>query len=642
MTLKRYVRKCRVDPNTICKPCYVTKQLFTDEEEKELSDYLQHASKLHYGLSTKTTRKLAYDYAIARSKSIPDTWTSNKCAGKEWLRGFMTRRRELSLRAPEATSLARATAFNRHTVNEFFTNLREVRARHHYTPFHIYNVDETGLTTVQKPVKVIAARGSKQVGQITSAERGSLVTVCCAVNAAGSAIPPFFVFPRVHYKTMMTNGGPPGCVGTATPSGWMNTATFLQWMNHFIQHVKCSPVEPVLLLLDNHESHVSYDCLDLAKRSGITVLSFPPHCSHKLQPLDRSVYGPLKRYYNAACDDWLASNPRPMTIYDIAQVTNRAYTMAFSPANIIAGFRVSGIEPLNPDIFGDDEFMAASVTDRPLEPTVIQSTPGDVAPVVTQTETPVQLSVAEIPLPSTANDLQSTGNEAAIDEGASSSRVNLESIRPFPKAGARKGSYRGRQKQRTRILTDTPVREQLRAQQEKKGSKGKGKEVQKKMPMVKPNIKRKLVPSSDSSEDDDAAVNKLPSSDSDDDWSDIRPISDDEEDNETIKREHLKPDDYVIVILKGGKTSLHYIARIDKPSSEDLDVTVTYLEKTRSKPDDDGLERFFVPEGAKSYLLPLEDIVKKLPTPMISGGTKRVSRQIVFPIDLSHFKLGHP
>ena len=29
------------------------------------------------------------------------------------------------------------------------------------------------------------------------------------------------------------------------------------------------------------------------------MLSFPPHCSHKLQPLDRSVFGPLKDFISS-------------------------------------------------------------------------------------------------------------------------------------------------------------------------------------------------------------------------------------------------------------------------------------------------------------------------------------------------------
>ena len=38
-----------------------------------------------------------------------------------------------------------------------------------------YNADETGLTTVHKPPKIIAIRGTEQVGQVTSAERGTFL-----------------------------------------------------------------------------------------------------------------------------------------------------------------------------------------------------------------------------------------------------------------------------------------------------------------------------------------------------------------------------------------------------------------------------------------------------------------------------------
>ena len=42
----------------------------------------------------------------------------------------MKRQPELSLQTPKAASFARSTAFNKHTVEEFFQNLKTVRNRY--------------------------------------------------------------------------------------------------------------------------------------------------------------------------------------------------------------------------------------------------------------------------------------------------------------------------------------------------------------------------------------------------------------------------------------------------------------------------------------------------------------------------------
>jgi hypothetical protein len=182
----------------------------------------------------------------------------------------------------------------------------------------------------------------------------------------GNSVPPFFVFPRVYFKDVMLNGAPPGSKGTAHPSGWMTSENFTIFLKHFTDHVKCTVQSPVLLLLDNHDSHISVASIEYAKNNGIVMLTFPPHCSHKLQPLDRSVYGPFKKFYNSACDSWMLENPgRCMTIMDIAGRVGKAFPQAMSPVNIQSGFRVSGIAPFNRDVFTDDEFLSAYVTDRP-------------------------------------------------------------------------------------------------------------------------------------------------------------------------------------------------------------------------------------------------------------------------------------
>ena len=65
----------------------------------------------------------------------------------------------------------------------------------------MFSVDETRITTVQtKQSKVIALKGKKQVGSITSAERGVLCTAGICVSAGENHVPSNLMFSRQHMK----------------------------------------------------------------------------------------------------------------------------------------------------------------------------------------------------------------------------------------------------------------------------------------------------------------------------------------------------------------------------------------------------------------------------------------------------------
>ena len=100
---------------------------------------------------------------------------------------------------------------------------------------------------------------------------------------------------------------PPGSAltGHSKASGWMTEEGFTKYMKHFFKYAKPSPDHPISFLSENHCSHISIDVINYAKENNITMVSFPPHCSHKLQPLDESVLGPFKTYVNQASDNWM-------------------------------------------------------------------------------------------------------------------------------------------------------------------------------------------------------------------------------------------------------------------------------------------------------------------------------------------------
>jgi hypothetical protein len=170
------------------------KQLFgrsahlPEEVETDLVNHVLQLEEIYFGLTRKDLRRLAYE--MAEINNLPHRFShEKKIAGDKWYYGFIARHPEISLRQPEATSVAGARGFCKENVTEFFSVLDKIVHENNLDAGRIFNMVETALSTVQKPQKVLARKGKLQVGAMTSAERGTNTTCRCCMSAARIFVP---------------------------------------------------------------------------------------------------------------------------------------------------------------------------------------------------------------------------------------------------------------------------------------------------------------------------------------------------------------------------------------------------------------------------------------------------------------------
>ena len=267
---------------------------FSPEIENELVSYLKEMQLRFFGLTKDAICSLAYEYTV--TNNIKNRFNINKKkAGSDWFNCFLKRHLELSLRQLEVIFLSRATGFNQVQVVKFYNNLKQLKTEKNIPVARIYNVDESGISTVTKATnQIVASKGMKQVGKLTSSERGKIITIICAMNAQENFIPPFFIFPCKRLVPALLYGASHGAKDITSSSGRTDGKIFQAWLQHFQAIVNSSIDEKVMLILDNYSSHLYLPAINFARKHGIEILSISPHTSHKLQSLDLTFFGPLK------------------------------------------------------------------------------------------------------------------------------------------------------------------------------------------------------------------------------------------------------------------------------------------------------------------------------------------------------------
>ncbi|KAJ8896234.1 hypothetical protein PR048_001577 [Dryococelus australis] len=296
---------------------------------------------------TPSAASKGFDLTISEVDTV-----AYKLSLKEELKfyAFKKRHPNLSVRKPEAPSLARARGMNKADVTnifEMFENLLNINNL-------IHNADETGFQLNNRPEKILSMKGKRNAMSVTAKERGETVAVLTCVSATGVFLPPFLIFKGKNMKQEFRDNLLPGSVVFMSDSGYITIEIFRKKTN--------------LLVLDGHSTHVSDpDILQFAVDNYIIMISLPPQTPHYIQPHDRSFFRYLKMHYHGACNRWIN-----ITKLQFGMLLSQAWGKACSVENSVSGFRAYGLVPFNPgaipkSAFSPSECFQMAETETPAE-----------------------------------------------------------------------------------------------------------------------------------------------------------------------------------------------------------------------------------------------------------------------------------
>jgi hypothetical protein len=145
--------------------------------------------------------------------------------------------------------------------------------------------------------------------------------------------------------------------------GWTSNLVGFKWLKVYFQlFVSKSTNLRHLLIIDSHSSHVTARFIAFCIISKIDLFLLPPHSSHKTQPLNLSIFGPLKTALNLEIDRIFRHSTMRLPRVEWTSAYIKARARCFKLSSIESGFRKAGIYPFDPEI------LLSTITPPPQTP----------------------------------------------------------------------------------------------------------------------------------------------------------------------------------------------------------------------------------------------------------------------------------
>ena len=267
-----------------------------------------------------------------------------------WLQSFMSRYQDNITTVTALPMDESRTEVTLDLIDEYFEILQEQAID--IPASLVFNIDETGFSSkaMSKNYNSIIPMefsSSPCYFKVLKNEKNITAVVCISLD--GDLLPTGIVLPRTTIPVDIESVGirdGKDAVLMCSDTGYMNTKLFYSYLSEIIipkiikRRIKKNLEQsPALILMDNCSSHINESINILCQTHNIKLITYPPHTSHLLQPLDLLLFGLAKMKQHS----FTIYEGYPDIVQRVSDIINSIQRAGISN-NIRSSFRRAGIE----------------------------------------------------------------------------------------------------------------------------------------------------------------------------------------------------------------------------------------------------------------------------------------------------------
>ncbi|XP_078597905.1 uncharacterized protein LOC144873948 isoform X1 [Branchiostoma floridae x Branchiostoma japonicum] len=222
-------------------------------------------------------------------------------------------------------------------------------------PHRIYHADEVGFDLDPMLEPLTFARINVPGAAIRIGSHDHKLTCLECIAADGAAIPPLIAFSKSFPTTDYSSEGPDNARYALTPSGFIEGGAFLWWLQECFLRF-CSPVRPVLVLMDASSTHVTPEVMDFASNNDIILMGLPSRSSVFRHPLD-VPFDRMKTQFNRVANDPLTPE-LTLRKSSFCKIYTKAREGVLSKTVIEVAFKSSGVYPVGEHSMNQQPFKS--------------------------------------------------------------------------------------------------------------------------------------------------------------------------------------------------------------------------------------------------------------------------------------------